>query len=266
MKVAVAQVSCALGNLAQNFVKVREFATRAKEAGAELVVFPEMTDTGYSMPVIQATARSWGEGMVPQLQELARQLSIVIVSGVSERENNCIYNTQVAIDATGAVLAKYRKTHLFAVAPIEEQKCFTPGSELVSFSFAGFQVGLSICYDLRFPEVYRLLALNQQVNVFIISSAWPFPRVDHLRTLALARAIENQSYLVLANRVGTDAGTGFCGTSIVVDPYGVVLASASSNREELIQAELSTEVVKSVRDRMPVFADRRPALYQSDPA
>ena len=97
--------------------------------------------------------------------------------------------------------------------------------------------------------------------MLINSSAWPFPRVEHLRILALARAIENQSYLILANRVGTDDGVTFCGTSAIIDPYGVIIASASADREELIQAEISDDVIKSVRSRMAVFAHRRSDLY-----
>ena len=98
-------------------------------------------------------------------------------------------------------------------------------------------------------------------NVFVISSAWPFPRVEHLRVLATARAIENQSYVILANRVGRDEGAPFCGTSAVIDPYGVVVAAASPDRAELIVADLSQEVLNTVRERMPVLAHRREDLY-----
>jgi omega-amidase len=124
------------------------------------------------------------------------------------------------------------------------------------------RLGLSICYDLRFPEVYRTLAVKDRVNVFIISSAWPFPRVEHFRVLALARAIENQTYVIAANRVGKDDGVSFCGTSVIIDPYGVTIAAASADREELLLAEISQEVIQSVRNRMTIFAHRRPDLYK----
>jgi omega-amidase len=165
------------------------FCARAKDAGADLIVFPEMVDTGYSMPVIRKAATAWSHGAVPALQELAETLSLTIISGVSERDGSCIYNSQVFIDAQGKIIAKYRKTHLFACAPIEEDKCFTPGSELTSSTIDDLCFGLTICYDLRFPEVYRRLAVEGGANVFIISSAWPFPRLEHLRVLAIARAI-----------------------------------------------------------------------------
>jgi len=261
MKIAVAQIACNPGDLSANLRTVREFAECAKAAGAELIVFPEMVDTGYVMNVIRTQATPWSEGAVPELQRIARSLSIAIVCGVSEREDVQVYNSQVVIDTKGAIIAKYRKTHLFA--PIEEDKCCAPGRELVSVSLGSFKIGLTICYDLRFPEMYRVLAVDHGTNAFIISSAWPFPRSEHLRILATARAIENQSYVILANRVGRDDGAPFCGTSAVIDPAGIVVAAASPDRAELIVADLSQEVLHTVRERMPVLAHRRPDLYET---
>ncbi len=262
MKIAVAQISCSLGDPEANLLKVSDFARRAKELGAELIVFPEMTDTGYSMPVIRAHANSWNSGFVLGLQEIARELSITIVSGVSERADSSIYNSQVLIDSNGDIAAKYRKTHLYAVAPVEEQTCFASGDAFATFALGGLRFGFSICYDLRFPEMYRKLATEQKVGAFVISSAWPFPRVEHFRTLAMARAIENQSYVVASNRVGKDDDLWFCGSSAIIDPRGVVIAAASADREELIQADVSEELVLSVRSRVESFAHRRPDLYK----
>ena len=261
MKIAVAQITCAVGEITSNVAKMRDFALRAKEAGSALIVFPEMVDTGYSMSVISAHAKRWDQGAVPELRAIAKALSIAIIAGVSEREDALIFNSQIFINAEGAIAGKYRKSHLFATAPIEEQKCFTAGTELASCILGDLRAGLSICYDLRFPEVYRTLAIAHEANVFIISSAWPFPRVEHFQTLAVARAIENQSYVIAANRVGSDDGVTFCGTSAIIDPYGVTIAAASTDREELLTAEISAQEVMSVRNRMPVFADRRNALY-----
>ena len=256
MKIAAAQIACALGDVGANVRKMRDFSSRAKEAGADLVVFPEMADTGYAMPAIQKHATAWTEGAVPQLQEMAATMAIGIISGVSERDGTSIYNSQIAIDTSGQIVAKYRKTHLFSPPPIEEHKCFAPGDELVSFPAGKFRLGLTICYDLRFPEVYRTLACEEGVDVFIISSAWPFPRVEHQRVLATARAIENQSYVILSNRVGKDGGVSFCGSSAIIDAYGVTIAAASADREELIVGEISEEVIRSVRDRMAIFEHR----------
>jgi omega-amidase len=262
MKIVAAQISCSLGNPDANLLKVRDFAARAKQSGAELIVFPEMIDTGYSMPIIQTQAASWTSGFVPGLQEAARELSIAMVSGVSERDGACIYNSQIFVDQEGNILAKYRKTHLYAVAPVEEQKWFAPGDAFASFAFHGLRFGFSICYDLRFPEMYRKLVAEQSANALIVSSAWPFPRLEHFRTLAVARAIENQSYVIASNRVGKDDDLWFCGSSAIIDPRGVVIAAASADREELIEADLSEELVLAVRSRVGSFAHRRKDLYE----
>jgi omega-amidase len=261
MKVAVAQISCSLGDPDANLSKVREFSGRAKEADAELIVFPEMTDTGYSMPVIREHANHWKNGFVPGLQEIASQLAIAILAGVSEREASSIYNSQVLIDEEGSIAAKYRKTHLYAVAPVGEQTCFAPGNAFASFELGGLRFGFSICYDLRFPEMFRKLATEENVSAFILSSAWPFPRDEHFRILAQARAIENQSYVIASNRVGKDDELWFCGSSAIIDPRGVVIAAASADREELIHADLSQELVASVRQRVQSLGHRRRDLY-----
>jgi omega-amidase len=261
MKIAAAQISCSLGEIEANTHKIDIFSTQAKNAGAELVLFPEMSDTGYTMPVIQAQAKPWTEGAVPAIQKIAKKNSITVVCGVSEREGSAIYNSQVVVDPNGKIVTKYRKIHLFAVPPNDETKCFSPGKTLAHFGIGQLRFGLSICYDLRFPEIYRKLAIHEKVNVFLISSAWPFPRLEHLRHLALARAIENQCYVIAANRVGIDDGVTACGSSAIIDPYGVLVAAASPDREELIQAELSADVVRSVRNRINILGDRRPELY-----
>jgi predicted amidohydrolase len=261
MKIAVAQIACSLGDPEANLFKIGEFSRRAKDTGAELIVFPEMTDTGYSMPVIQKHASHWTKGFVPGLQEIARQLSITIVSGVSERDESSIYNSQVLVDAKGNIVAKYRKTHLYAVAPVGEQTCFAPGDCVASFALGDLRFGFSICYDLRFPELYRKLVTEQNVGALLISSAWPFPRVEHWRVLSQARAIENQSYVIASNRVGKDDDLWFCGNSAIIDPRGVVTAAASADREELIHADLSRELVESVRQRVQSLGHRRQDLY-----
>ena len=261
MKVAAAQISCALGDFDANLRKIRDFASRAKKSGANLVVFPEMSDIGYSMPVIQKHARPWKDGAVNELQKIARENSITIVAGLSEREGDSIFNSQVLVDSKGEVLAKYRKTHLVTAAPLDERVCFSPGNEFVTSKLGDFNVGLSICYDLRFPEMSRALVVKHGANVIVNSSAWPVVRAEHLRILAVARAVENQSYFIVANRIGTDDGVMLCGGSLIVDPSGKILAAGSPDREELIEAEISDDVIDEVRNRVPAFAHRRPELY-----
>jgi len=262
MKIAAAQIACVLGDFNANLRKISDFAALAKKSGAELVVFPEMVDTGYSMPVIQKYARTWSDGAVSELQKIAKEISIAIVAGISDRDGGSIFNAQVFVDPQGEVLAKYRKTHLVTAPPLDERICLLPGNDFVSCKVRKFTVGLSICYDLRFPEMARTLVVKHGANLIVNSSAWPVVRAEHLRILALARAVENQSYLIIANRVGTDDGVTFCGSSVIVDPGGKILAAASPDREELTHAEISEAVLADVRNRVPVFDHRRADLYK----
>ena len=261
MKAAAAQISCTLADSHANLRKIRDFSERAKKSGAELIVFPEMSDTGYSMPVIEKHARKWNEGALKDLQAIARANSIALVAGLSDRDGASIFNAQVLINASGEVLAKYRKTHLVTAPPLDERVCLSPGDEFVACKIDNFNVGLSICYDLRFPEMARTLVVKHGANVIVNSSAWPIVRAEHLRILAVARAVENQSYFIVANRVGTDDGVTFCGNSAIIDPSGKVLASASPDQEELIQAEISREFMQDVRNKIAVFEHRRSDLY-----
>ncbi|MBV9619003.1 MAG: carbon-nitrogen family hydrolase [Verrucomicrobia bacterium] len=262
MRVAAAQISCALGDFDANMAKVREFAERAKKSGVQLIVFPEMIDTGYSMPLIQKYAREWKNGAVVDLQKIAKENSIAIVAGISDRDGDSIFNAQVLVSPNGDVLAKYRKTHLVTAEPLDERVCLSPGNEFVTTKIDNFIIGLSICYDLRFPEMARTLVVKRGANVIMNSSAWPVVRAEHLRILALARAVENQSYFIIANRVGTDDGVTFCGGSLIFDPSGKILAAASANREELIQAKISEQVIADTRSRVTVFSHRRADLYE----
>lgn len=261
MKVAAVQISCALGDFNANMRKTRNFVALAKKSNADLVVFPEMIDTGYSMPVIRKDARNWKNGAVVELQNIAKENSIAIVAGISDRDGQCIFNGQVFVDGKGDILARYRKTHLVTAAPLDERVCLSPGNEFASCKIDTFNIGLSICYDLRFPEMARTLVVGHGANVIVNSSAWPAVRAEHLRILAVARAVENQSYFIIANRVGTDDGVTFCGSSAIVDPSGRILAGASFDREEIIFGEISKEIIDLVRDQVRVFEHRRADLY-----
>jgi NAD+ synthase (glutamine-hydrolysing) len=130
MKIAVAQISCVLGDLEANMRKIRDFSSLAKRKGAELILFPEMVDTGYSMPTIQKHASGWNQGAVPELQKIAKELSLAILCGVSERDGASIYNAQAFVGANGEIVAKYRKTHLVTAAPLDERACFSPATSL----------------------------------------------------------------------------------------------------------------------------------------
>ncbi len=152
----------------------------------------------------------------------------------------------------------YRKIHLFRL--MDEEKYLAAGQHLTSVETAWGQSGLAICYDLRFAEMFRTYALNG-VNMVYLPAEWPHPRLAHWQTLLRARAIENQMYMIAVNRVGTDGTHDFFGHSAIIDPWGNAIVEAGES-EVLLTATIDTEMVPDVREKIPVFKDRRPDLYQ----
>lgn len=259
MRVAVAQMVCQVGDVAANCETMRRLAKQAGEEGCDVVVFPEMADTGYEMKTIVEKASTWESGPLRQLEELAFQLGMWIVCGLSEREGSDVYNAVAVLDRSGRLAARYRKAHLFTLA--REPLFLKPGDSLTTVAVEGMQWGIMVCYDIRFPEMARSLAL-QGAEAIVVPSAWPSSRINHWCTLLAGRAIENQLYVVGANRAGSDGDLRFCGSSRVIDPYGVLVTSAPEAGEQLLVAEISKSRVEEVRASMPVFADRRADLYQ----
>jgi omega-amidase len=259
VKIACAQIDCEIGDVAANVAKLRDFAFRARDAGCELVVFPEMADTTCDMEAARQHGASWDGGAFAAVQAIAREASLCIVCGLSERDGERLFNSVAIVAPDGALLARYRKTHLITTEPFSEEKVFTAGDALRTFEFGGFTFGVMVCYDLRFPEVARHYATHG-AEAIVMPSAWPASRIAHWRTLVAARAIENQLYLACANRTGIDGEVVFGGTSLIVDPWGEAIAAASERDEELVVAAIELQRVRDVREYMPVFKHRRTDL------
>jgi predicted amidohydrolase len=187
-------------------------------------------------------------------------MRITVVVGLSERVGGDIYNTALVLGPKGERIAKYRKTHLITAEPVCEQNTIRPGDALALCDIAGFRAGLMTCYDIRFPELARKLVLAG-AEILIVPAAFPRTRIMHWEALGVCRAIENQVYVAAVNRVGTDEGLTFGGSSRLLDPYGDVLASASETDETLLVGEVTRERLTEVRNGLKVFADRRPELY-----
>ncbi len=260
MRIAIAQFSCRVGDPNANCATMATIATRARDAGCDLIVFPELSDTGTDMQVIIDRASTWDSGPCESMRGVAANLNLAIACGLSERDGDRVFNTLAVIDSAGTLIAKYRKVHLFSADPVFEHEHLSAGSALTLVQVGGFTLGLMLCYDIRFPEMARALALRG-ADVLIVPAAWPFPRLEHWKTLTASRAIENQAYLVAANRVGTDGPLTFCGTSRILDPWGTPLATASEIDETLVIADINHECIAQTRTKMQVFKDRRPKLY-----
>ncbi|NLC69783.1 MAG: hypothetical protein GX751_00320 [Desulfuromonadaceae bacterium] len=260
IKLGLAQLSCSVGDVEGNCARFEEYARRAAEAGCDVVLFPEMTDTGYDMAVIRDKASPWSGTPFHSARRAAMAAGIHLLCGLSERQGKDIFNSLAVFSPDGELLGRYRKSHLLNAAPVFEGRCFTAGGGLAAVAVNGMTWGLSICYDLRFPELYRALAL-EGAEILVNCSAWPLVRREHWDILSRARAVENQAWFVGINRVGADGDCRFCGLSRIVSPEGKVIAEADSEKEELLIGDIDREAIFRFRDRLPAMASRRPDLY-----
>jgi predicted amidohydrolase len=258
LNISLGQIDVALGEPETNLEKVRVLAAQAAQRGSHFLVLPELWSTGYDLEHAGRYATKTDEGVFAAVAELARQHGLYILGSCLSLLGEGQYgNTAVLFNPMGQALGSYSKIHLFRL--MEEEQYLTAGDELTLVETAWGPVGLTICYDLRFPEQFRAYALDGARLIFV-PSEWPHPRLAHWRTLLRARAIENQLYVVACNRVGTSKGTGFFGHSCIVDPWGETVIEGGEG-ELLLTATINTARVAAVRERIPIFADRRPEVY-----
>lgn len=191
---------------------------------------------------------------------LAKELNVNIIAGsISNlREDNKVYNTAYIFDRSGNCLADYDKIHVFT--PMGEDKFYEKGNRVVTFELDGHKCGIIICYDIRFLELVRMLAL-QKIDVLFVPAQWPAKRRFHWTTLNTARAIENQMFVVCCNSCGTAGTTIYGGSSRILDPWGETIAAAGE-KEEIITGELDFSVIEGIRTSINVYNDRRPELYK----
>ena len=230
------------------------------QRGADLVLLPELWAHGaFAAERWDGTAEPVPGPTVSALCTAARDVGAYVHMGsVLERApDGRMHNTGVLLDRSGAVAATYRKVHLFGFSEGEATR-LTAGPEAVVHSGGdlGGSVGLATCYDLRFPELFRAMVDRSAVAVSLVS-CWPVARVAHWSLLARARAVEDQMYVFACNGVGSHSGVTAGGRSVVVDPWGEVLAEASADTEEVLTVEVDLASVEDTRRRFPVLPDRR---------
>jgi omega-amidase len=242
----------------QTLKKAGNFVSHAAASGAALVCFPEQFATGWD-PRAGTHAESSDGSIVSSLRELAKENNIGILGSFRERDKDLPKNTAIVIGSTGNILAKYAKIHLFG--PGGEQEGFLPGSELGIFSLGSLMCGVAICYDLRFPELFRLYA-KKGVQAVFVPAAWPAARMKHWELFITARACENQMYVCGINTTGATPVDRYTGGSMTADPHGTVISRANE-AEQLLFCDLDPEVVKTARSSFPVAKDCREDLYRT---
>jgi len=223
--------------------------------GADLILLPELWNIGFmSFDRYRSEAEAQDGQTITLLRALARELSCHIHTGsfVESREGR-FFNSSFLLDPSGEILGSYRKIHLFTYQS-EEAKILTPGTSITVIPTIFGKFGLATCYDLRFPEFFRKM-IDQGAEFFLISSAWPYPRLEHWLLLNRTRALENLCYLISSNSAGVNRGTRFAGHSQVVDPTGQTIAG-SGDEECIVWAEVTREIVLKVRAEFPALNDR----------
>lgn len=258
LTISLGQMDVKFGDVAANLATVAAMTAEAARRGSDVVVFPELWSTGYDLENAARYATPLDSGMFAETAVLAQKHQIHILgSCLSLLGEGQFGNTAVLFAPDGRILADYSKTHLFRL--MQEEQYLTAGDKLALVETDWGKWGLAICYDLRFPELFRRYALAG-ANLVFLPSEWPHPRLAHWRTLLRARAIENQMFMAACNRVGETDGTRFFGHSTIVDPWGEIVLELGEG-EMLGTAVLDMSLVDTVRTKIPVFADRRADLY-----
>lgn len=259
MRVCAIQMTVEKGDRAANHAAVRRFAAEAvRSCSPDVIVLPELWSTGYALDRAAELASPDGQVDADFLGGLARELGTAFAGGsvLASRGGRVVNRAQV-IDREGRYLAGYDKIHLFRL--MDEDTYLAAGHDLLWFDLGGMRCSSIICYDIRFCELPRRLAVGGSELLFV-SAEWPSPRVEHWRTLLRARAIENQMFVAACNRCGETEGTVFAGRSALIAPDGAVLAEAGDG-EEIIWADFDIDDVRRTRALIPVFQDRVPELY-----
>ncbi|AWE06222.1 carbon-nitrogen hydrolase [Lysinibacillus sp. 2017] len=257
MKIGCIQLNVGFGKVDENYERAEKFIREAVAGGAEIVVLPEMWNTGYALEKLEELADVNGERTKAFLSALAKELAVHIVGGsVSVKRDGKFYNTMYTYNRDGEQVGEYSKAHLFRL--MDEHLYLESGDTMNRFALGDIEAGGVICYDIRFPEWLRAHALDG-AKVLFIPAQWPTPRIDHWKTLLQARAIENQCFVVAVNRIARKV-ENFNGQSMIIGPWGEVLWTGAED-EELAIIDVDFSNVDEVRGRIPVYEDRRPSLY-----
>ena len=263
IKLALAQISSKRENKEENFQKIESLTVKAKEQGADLAIFPELSLSGYVVrDQFYELAETIPGPTVEKVERLARKTGMHVIFGMpelSEKTQATIFNTAVLVGPKG-LIGKYRKMYLPTHSVFEEKRYFRPGYQAAAFQTDLGNIGLCICYDIFFPEVLRLTRLKG-AQLIVCISASPAVRRSYFETLTCARAIENTAYLAYVNLAGIQDGLQFWGGSRLVSPSGDILAKAKYDEEDFVICEVDYGDLRTAETFIPTLRDLRPELF-----
>ena len=253
--VAAVQFNISLGDVPSNCNKVSAALRKLADKGVQLAVLPEMWSTGYDYRHLAELATQT-PAILDGLRQQTANFGLAVVGSLPEWTDGKLYNTAYVID-TGEIIGSYRKLHLFSA--MGEDRHLSAGNQSLVVDTSVGRIGVAICYDLRFPELFRKLALAG-AEIICVPAEWPKPRGEHWQTLLRARAIENQLFVVAANCCRMQGKLDFCGLSRIISPLGTILAAAAEEDTELIANCDFSEMV-TYREQIDILHDRRADVY-----
>ena len=256
MKIGLAQMDMVWENKEKNFAKSLKFLNAARVCGVNLLLFPEMSMTGFSMNAAGIGEETENSRTLDFFREQAAKSQMHLGVGYVKKEGDAFYNCYALVSPQGELLFEYAKIHPFSYG--REAGVYRGGERLGACEIQGFCVAPLICYDLRFPEVFQIL--SEKASLILVPANWPLSRQEHFELLLRARALENQCFVAGVNRVGEGDGIRYGGGSLVADPYGNILVQAKGE-EQLLCADLDRSLVEQYRRDFPVKKDRRDNLY-----
>jgi predicted amidohydrolase len=264
-EVALAQMSCKRGDKAENLKRMERTVAKAKRQGAELTVFPELSLTGYVVrDQIYELAEKIPGPSIKIMEDIAKRNGMYIVFGMpelSQRTQATLHNTAVVIGPEGFI-GKYRKMYLPTHSVFEEKRYFRPGYQTAALDTELGKIGLTICYDIYFPEVIRLTRL-EGAQLIVCISASPGIRRSFFETLTAARAIENTAFLAYVNLVGIEDGLQFWGGSRLIGPNGKALVQAKYDEEDFLVGQVDYADIRPIETFVPTLRDLRPELFDN---
>jgi len=252
---AAVQFNLKLGEVDTNIASALSGIEQAAAAGAQIAVLPEMWSSGYDYRHLSDLAERTPE-VIDRLCAVSKSNGMVLVGSLPEKEGETLYNMATVIDG-GEVKGSYRKLHMFST--MGEDRFLSPGDSTLVLDTSVGRIGVAICYDLRFPELFRKMALDG-AELICIPAEWPKPRQDHWRTLLRARAIENQLFIAAANCCGIQGTLDFFGMSLLISSKGEVLAEGGET-DTVLTASFDRQEMKNYREQIHCFTDRRPEVY-----
>ncbi|WP_313017579.1 carbon-nitrogen family hydrolase [Macrococcoides bohemicum] len=256
MKIAIYQMEIIPGEPEKNIEKVANWLSTLDDG--EIAVLPEMWNTSYTLEELVHITSDNGQREIEKLSELAKQYQINIVGGsIAVRVEDKIYNRAIVINKKGELIHQYDKLHL--VPMLDEPNYLTQGNNISIFEIDNVKMGVIICYDLRFPEISRKLAL-EGIEVLFVVAEWPIERISQFEKLLYARAIENQVYVIASNSIGKCNNTVFGGKSMVINPLGEATTKIILG-EGTIQATVNIEEIRNIRTKIPLLKTRRADIY-----